>query len=302
MPKVSVIIPNYNHAIFLKQRIDSVLNQTYKDFEVIILDDCSTDNSKEVIEGYRSHPAITHIVYNEKNSGSPFEQWNKGLKLAEGEYIWIAESDDLSDCTFLQILVAALQNHPGSVLAYCRSRIIDEKGISCGLHMWMDALDDSRWTQDFINSGSDEISQYLRFRNTIPNASGVVFKNLGGIRDWISTEKVFSGDWQFWISILRKGDIYYYSKPLNLFRMHSNTTRDVKRLEVELSRIREYFDVIKFASSHKFKYSNNYNWIIEEWLTRFKRFRHCFRYYFPTFPISMYPEFYIKLLKLILKG
>ena len=78
---VSVIIPNYNHAKYLEQRIDSVLNQSYQDFEVIILDDCSKDNSRDVIEKYRSHERVSHIVYNEQNSGGTFNQWNKGLSL-----------------------------------------------------------------------------------------------------------------------------------------------------------------------------------------------------------------------------
>ena len=88
---VSVIIPNYNHAKYLNQRIDSVLNQTYQNFEVIILDDCSPDNSKQVIEAYRGHPKISTIVYNEQNSGTTFKQWDKGLQLAKGEWVWIAD-------------------------------------------------------------------------------------------------------------------------------------------------------------------------------------------------------------------
>ena len=91
---VSVVIPNFNHALYLKQRIESVLNQTFQNFELIILDDCSTDNSKEVIERYKNHPKISKIVYNEENSGSVFRQWIKGIKLSTGKYIWIAESDD----------------------------------------------------------------------------------------------------------------------------------------------------------------------------------------------------------------
>ena len=91
---VSVIIPNYNHASFLKQRIDSVLNQTYPDFEVVILDDCSTDNSKSIIEQYRGHHKVNNIVYNNINSGSSFQQWKKGIDFAKGEWIWVAESDD----------------------------------------------------------------------------------------------------------------------------------------------------------------------------------------------------------------
>ena len=91
MPKVSVIIPNYNHAQFLEQRVESVLNQTFQDFEIIFLDDASTDNSKEVFSKYSNHPKISHVIFNETNSGSPFKQWNKGFGLSTGEYIWIAE-------------------------------------------------------------------------------------------------------------------------------------------------------------------------------------------------------------------
>ncbi len=69
MPTVSVIVPNYNHASFLKQRINSILEQTYQDFELILLDDCSTDNSREILEQYRSNPHVSHIAHNEINSG-----------------------------------------------------------------------------------------------------------------------------------------------------------------------------------------------------------------------------------------
>ncbi len=74
-PLVSVIIPNYNHALYLDERIQSVLNQSYGHFEVIILDDLSKDNSREVMEKYRDYPHVSHIVYNTENSGSTFKQY-----------------------------------------------------------------------------------------------------------------------------------------------------------------------------------------------------------------------------------
>lgn len=86
-PSVSVIIPNYNHALYLKQRIDSVLNQAFQAFELIILDDCSTDNSREIIEQYRDNPKVSQIIYNQENSGSVFKQWIKGIELCQGDYI-----------------------------------------------------------------------------------------------------------------------------------------------------------------------------------------------------------------------
>ena len=74
MPLVTVIIPNYNHAKYLRQRIDTVLNQTYTSFEVIILDDCSTDNSKDIILSYKDNPHISNIVLNSENSGRSEER------------------------------------------------------------------------------------------------------------------------------------------------------------------------------------------------------------------------------------
>ena len=96
MPKVTVIIPNYNHAKFLPRRIESVLNQTFQDFEVVFLDDSSTDNSLEIFNNYSTDKRI-RLIQNNVNSGSPFKQWIKGLRESKGEYIWIAESDDFAD-------------------------------------------------------------------------------------------------------------------------------------------------------------------------------------------------------------
>jgi glycosyltransferase involved in cell wall biosynthesis len=97
MINFSVIIPNYNHAEFLEQRIDSVLKQSLPPYEVIILDDGSTDQSARILESYANHPLISRIILNNKNSGSPFIQWAKGIRMATAGWIWIAESDDVAD-------------------------------------------------------------------------------------------------------------------------------------------------------------------------------------------------------------
>ena len=121
MPEVSVIIPNYNHAPYLNQRIDSVPNQSYQDFELIILDDNSSDESKTIINQYASHPKITHIIFNTVNSGSPFKQWQKGVELAQGKCIWIAESDDYADESLLSVLMHPFEKHTDVVLSFCQS-------------------------------------------------------------------------------------------------------------------------------------------------------------------------------------
>lgn len=111
MIKVSVIVPNYNHAPYLKERLDSIFNQSFQSFEVILLDDNSTDNSKEILVAYAKNEKATHFIINDENSGSPFKQWNKGIGLATGEYIWIAESDDTCDLNFLEEQVKALEQN-----------------------------------------------------------------------------------------------------------------------------------------------------------------------------------------------
>ena len=101
-PKVSIILPNFNHQLFLKERLDSIFNQTFQDFEVIVLDDASTDGSMIILNEYKNHPKVFQFIINKKNSGSPFKQWKKGMQLARGEYIWIAETDDYADENFLE--------------------------------------------------------------------------------------------------------------------------------------------------------------------------------------------------------
>ncbi len=112
---VSIILPNYNHTKYLQKRLDSIFNQTHQDFEVIILDDASTDDSLSILNDYKNHPKVSHFIINKKNSGSPFKQWKKGLSLAKGDYIWIAESDDFCDLNFLESQIKRLEMNDMSV-------------------------------------------------------------------------------------------------------------------------------------------------------------------------------------------
>ena len=130
-PTVSVIVPNYNHARYLPQRIDSILNQTYQDFELILLDDRSSDNSRKVIEGYAKHEKV-RVYFNEQNSGSPFRQWDKGINLARGKYIWVAESDDFAHETLLETLVPILEQQASVGTTYCQSHKVDSTGTVIG--------------------------------------------------------------------------------------------------------------------------------------------------------------------------
>ncbi len=267
LPKVSIIIPNYNHKPYLQQRLDSVLGQTFQDFEVIVLDDASTDGSQEVLKAYNNHPKVSHMVFNAVNSGSPFKQWHKGIALAQGEWIWIAESDDYCELDFLECLIVELEQRVNCVLAYCASSIIDDSGVFLGRHKWADALDHKRWTQLYENTGSDEIRRFLRYRNTITNASAVVFKKSVMSQVKIPIDMKFCGDWAVWIQVLKQGDIVYLPKLLNFFRRHNASTKTVKSFVKEQQRIKEYMSVF-LTTSHLFDRIinfKNYLWVLHEW-------------------------------------
>lgn len=137
MPKVSVIIPNYNHGKYLKKRVDSVLSQTFQDIEVIVLDDASTDDSREILEQYRSNEKISEIIYNEENTGNPFYQWNEGIVRAKGKYIWIAESDDWCENNMLQYLLDGIERDEMCTISYCMHIRVDRNELNA-LHAALD--------------------------------------------------------------------------------------------------------------------------------------------------------------------
>ena len=212
MPTVSVIIPNYNHASFLKQRINSVLYQTFQDFEIIILDDCSHDNSRDIIEEYRLHPKIKCIVYNTINSGSSFKQWKKGIELAESDYVWIAESDDWCEPSFLAEMICAFNENNDLVLAHCQLLCIRN-----GIIEWRT---DSKLLKEISEGNVFNIQNMLGY-NGIPNASGVVFKRkcFFHIGDQY-LKMLYCGDWFIWSQICRQGKVFTSGKYLNYFNKH----------------------------------------------------------------------------------
>jgi len=223
-PLVSVIVPVYNHEVYLKKRIDSILNQSFRDFEIIILDDASTDNSYEIAKSYEWHPAIK-VIKNENNSGSPFKQWEKGLTLASGEIIWFAEGDDFCKPDFLQKLLPGF-NNSNVALSYSNSFIVDEKdNISGDYTNYYEKLDFNHWKYSYQVTGLQEINFGLGVKNSVPNASAVLIrKNCihKTILDETSQFK-FSGDWYFYLQIINGKDISYCAENLNYHRKHKQT-------------------------------------------------------------------------------
>ena len=231
--KVSAVVPNYNYANYLEMRIDSILNQKYPIYELIILDDCSKDNSIEVInkkiEKIRiKYPElIVKFIPNKHNSGNVFKQWQKAFDSVTGDYLWICEADDLCNKHFLNTVMQGFDN-PKVVLSYCESTAIDEYGsrFKSDLRDWIDIYNCGKWNANYINNGKKELSETLCINNTIPNASGVVFKidKKIPVKEYLkkSQEFVLCGDWYFYSKYLLHGSISYNLNSLNYHRMHKN--------------------------------------------------------------------------------
>ncbi|WP_282410721.1 glycoside hydrolase family 99-like domain-containing protein [Pseudomonas sp. PS02303] len=232
MPKVSVIVPNYNHERFLNQRLDSIYGQTYQNIEVILLDDCSTDQSRKLLNKYASaNPETTRTLFNEVNSGGPFRQWAKGIKAATGDLVWIAESDDYCDERFLEELVSTFEDE-AVLLAYAKSVFVNADGVPMQDEhkMYVSDLECAeKWNESYVETAHNEVRVALGVKNTIPNASGVVFKRpvdmaLLDNEAWLSMSA--AGDWVFYLHQIRGGKIAYSCEATNFFRRYEGSAAE----------------------------------------------------------------------------
>jgi glycosyltransferase involved in cell wall biosynthesis len=223
--KVSVVIPNYNYARYLTERIKSVIKQDYPIYEIIILDDHSTDNSRNIICDLVKHYGdITDFIFdaNEKNSGNVFSQWYKGVDMVSGDYIWIAEADDLSEDNFLTTVIKGFNDNV--ILSYCQSKQIGSKGeyLAEDYKYYTNDISKEKWMKNYINNGINEIQEILVIKNTIPNVSAVIFKNTEVLKRSIQEAAKYkvAGDWYVYVCILSKGDLAYFTESLNNHRRH----------------------------------------------------------------------------------
>lgn len=238
---VTVIIPNYNHSRYLDERITSVLNQSYDNYEVIILDDCSTDDSLETIEKYRSHPKVKAIVANEHNSGSTFVQWQKGFAMAQGEYIWIAESDDYAAPEFLELIMGSMNKDKGIVLGFSSITWVNEHSEIIGDCPLV------TYTRRPVSDGGYFIRHNMLYGCHILNASSAVFRKDAALRvpDAYMNFKG-AGDYLFWIEIARQGKVLKVNRNLDFFRIHSaKVTSNAVATGQQFIEVRRIYDRLK---------------------------------------------------------
>ena len=247
--KISVIIPNYNYARFLPKRIETVVNQSLQPDEILFLDDGSDDDSLPVARELLNASSIPHrIIEKNKNSGSVYGQWQKGLEQCHGDYIWIAEADDAASPSFLKETAALLTGNTRLGLVYTETAAINEnnrifdRNLYPRMHKYISR---DKWLRDYENDGRREITEYLVSRNTIPNVSAVLFRKsaIESIGGFIQ-EYCLSGDWASYIRILENWDIAYIYKRLNYQRFHD--ARLTNKMDRTLEQGREALRIFSY--------------------------------------------------------
>ena len=255
-PLVSVVVPNYNYADYLAPRIDSILRQTFSDFELLLLDDCSTDHSVSVMKKYASDPRVVAIDVNQTNTGSPFPQWMKGIKMARGKYVWIAEADDLAEPDFLSTLVAAAESHPDLSFCYAGSLLIDSAGE-------VSSRDINHWGRRAAKphacfDGKLYAERNLYWKSYVVNASGALFRRDKALQlsDSPFLGMRYCGDWLFWFSMALLGDVVEVYQNLNFFRQHAAKVTNASRVSgggvnEDITVVREMESKLPLLSTYK---------------------------------------------------
>jgi glycosyltransferase involved in cell wall biosynthesis len=235
--KVSVIVPNYNHAPYLEERLRSIFAQTDPPHEILFLDDASSDESVAVARRLAvESPAPFHMILNETNSGSTFRQWLKGIDLASGDLVWIAESDDACRPAFLERLVPEFFD-PTVTLAYCQSASIGPDGQKhADDYLWLtNEISLTHWRHPYSVPGLDEVELALSQRNTIPNASAMLFRKRASLACRADLEWMrLAGDWLFYATQIHGGRISFVPEALNSHRHHERTVRHAFERALEL--------------------------------------------------------------------
>jgi glycosyltransferase involved in cell wall biosynthesis len=208
-PKVSVIIPTYNRADLLPRTIKSSLNQTFKDFELIIVDDGSTDNTKEVVEKFKKKDNRVKYIWQE-NSGGPASPKNKGIKASKGEYIAFLDDDDEWFPEKIEKQLEIFEN----------SKVKNIGIVACNA---LDLFEDSKTTKEYKIKETKEEKYLPMILNGcfIHSSSSVVvkkntFKKVGYFDKRLKT----ADDWDMWIRIISKYNFDFYPHPLFKYCIH----------------------------------------------------------------------------------
>jgi glycosyltransferase involved in cell wall biosynthesis len=207
--KVSFVVPCYRLAHLLAECVDSILAQSYRDFEVLIMDDCSPDATPEVAASFDD--ARVRHVRNETNLRH-LANYNKGIQLARGEYVWLISADDrLRSTEVLARFVAVLDQHPEVGFVFCPAVTFDGR-TEGGLTV-------SHGTADIIFRDGEFLRRLLR-ANCVPAPAALVRRRSYERAGLFPLDLPFAGDWYLWSVFALYDDVAYLAEPMVNYRLH----------------------------------------------------------------------------------
>jgi glycosyltransferase involved in cell wall biosynthesis len=222
LPKVSVIIPTYNSASYVVEAVDSVLAQTYQDFEILVIDDGSTDNTADVIKKYDGR-----VRYIPQHNGGVAAARNNGIAESKGEYIAFLDADDTWFPSKLELQMAAIAERADARLCYSAFLSVTADLKPIGIRRserWGTALEDLLLHGNVIGSICTVI------------AEASLLKSSGGFDRALSQ----CADWDMWVRLAAKSEFAYIDEPLVTYRQHdSNMSRNAPLLEKDSLRVLE---------------------------------------------------------------
>ena len=243
---ISIVLPVYNGEKYLRESIDSILAQTYKNWELLILDDCSTDNSSIIAKEYEQKDKRIHYYYNEKNLRLP-KNLNKGFSLAKGDYLTWTSDDNRYKPTALEKMYNALKTSESAQFVFASCRIIDEEGKEIE-YIMVDEESKKRIV------GLDSVGACFMYTRK-------VYEEIG---DYDSTYTLVE-DFDYWQRIFVKFDTIVITEILYQYRWHDGAlTSTMKKttfnqtLEKMLLKNRPAFGKLDFYQNYYF-YKGLYN-------------------------------------------
>ncbi len=210
MPKVSICIPTFNYAHYLPETIDSILAQSYSDFELIIVDDCSTDNTAELMPQYAQRDPRIRFYRNERNLGM-VENWNRCLDLARGEYVKIMGADDILEPACIEKSIQVLSENPGVAVVSSARLLIDGQSRPLRVEAFADAFR--------VTEGKTIIKICFFTGNRIGEPVAVTFRKHDADRGFDSRYRQLT-DLEMWFHLLERGDFAFIPDVLCRFRVH----------------------------------------------------------------------------------
>jgi len=225
-PLLSVIIPSYNHSRFIKEAVDSVLDQTYRSLELIVIDDGSKDNSLEILHSYKD-PRMK--VISQENQGAHIAI-NNGLKIATGEFLAILNSDDIFEKNRFEIMIHEMQENPRIGFACSYIRVIDSNGKDLGVKEgWRNMQSWLVPHPELSLAANDDFKGNLLMTNFTSTTSNFLFtrslyEQIGGMRNLR-----FAHDWDFALRAAEVTECKMIEQPLMRYRIHGNNTISTNR-------------------------------------------------------------------------